>query len=217
MFSKKEMSMKKQFLSLLSGITLISLTCGAMNIETGRELPITPMEQDGTVTNPKGLPDRMNMALFLVAKNKKGETVVHEYNARMHQSDIQNMLNYKADQSIIKSLSLNKDAAKIISDNIFKLAAQDSIAKDFNHTMWEFNQKEDTYTIILPAPYVDSLKWHPVANIKDTTFQTLWKTADLGINYYLSGLQKNIWPYRSWSGALARFGSDPGFVIYKQM
>jgi len=198
--------MKKQFLSLLGGITFISLTCGAMNIDTGKEMPL---KMWGENTQVNYLPCCLQLNMFLISKNNN-QIVVSEISRQVNKADIVNILDYQADKAILNALSSQKKNEAILTNNIFKLAVGDSIKKEFNHSIWELDTKTNTYTIILPAPYVNSLKWLPIADIKNTTFKTLWKTAQASINYYLNGLKNNIWPLRSWSGALEKFGSDPG-------
>jgi hypothetical protein len=194
---------KTTLLCLLNSIIITSLTCTITNLTAA----LTPMEQDGTVVNKDSLPERMAMNIYLVAKNKQSKVVVTKLSARMFQPDITNALNYQIDKSIIKSLStyLKEKGKKIASDKIFQLAAKDSIQKEFHHGFWEFDK--DSYTIILPAPYIDGLQWKKASDFKAKPFQSLWKTARSGVNYYLDAYQNKIWPLRSWSDAVAYWGS----------
>ena len=196
------MNQKKHFLGLISIFSII--------INFLHASP-TPMERDNIVTNADQIPDRGSMHIILVAKDNKDETVVHELRVRMMADDINNVLNYKANQSIIKKMPIfmKKSGQQIVSDKIFQVAVNDSIKKDFNTLFWEFNSKTPDYTIILPAPYIKDLQWHKPSNINNATFQSLWKKAQKSINYYLSAYTNNTWPLRSYSDALAKWGSQP--------
>ena len=196
------MNTKQWIHSLVLCITGITVTSTIMGL--------TPMERDGIVANASALPERMSMNIFLVARNPQGDTVVHEYHARMMQSDIQNMLNYQVDKSIIKSLSLNKNLQNITSDKIFTLAVTDSIKNEFNQFFWKFNPTKHEYSIILPSPYIKNIKWHKVSRMKHSTFNPLWKLAYPGMIYYLTAYSNKSWPIRSYSDAKRKWNAPLG-------
>ena len=194
--------MKKTIALLLTAATLLSTRSHAMNIDTGREMPL---KMWGENTQANYLPRSLQLKVFLISKNNNNEIVASEISHQVNKADIVNILDYQADKAILNTLSSQKKNEALLANNIFKLAVEDSIKKEFNHSMWELDTKTNTYTIILAAPYIDILKWQSVSNIKNTTFQSLWKTAQNNINYYLAAYQNKTWPLRSLSDALAKW------------